>query len=68
MVEDTNKQKKEELLQWKCFVLVPGLLTLTYDKYHRYPRVYKATNSPVRMKFQDFITTDDDSGQTEPIA
>ena len=39
MVEDTNNQKKGELLEWKCFVLV--LLTLTYGEYHHYPRVYK---------------------------
>ena len=45
-----------------------GLLTLTYSKYHRYPHVYKATNSPVRMRFQDFFMKDHDSGQTEPIA
>ena len=69
-VENTDNQKKGELLE--SFVLVPGLVMLTYSEYHPYILVFTiiiATNSPVRMNliFYDRRRQRTSDGQIEPI-
>ena len=67
-VEDTNNQKKGELLE--SFVPVPGLVMLTYGEYILVFTIIIATNSPIRMYliFYDRRRQRMSDWQIEPIA